>query len=138
MLKIRMTMVALMTCYLLLFGCGGGDTHIDLDAQARADLPGTWRLVQAGAPGSPTLNCPGAAVINGTTVACTNSTTITLNPDGSFRAFDGTTGTWTVTQGQLSAGSGQNNVSGQVTFENPSRVTVRDAGGRFLTFERVN
>src|SRR5687767_13032547 len=138
MTKIRTAMVALMASYLLLFGCGGGETHIDLDAQARADLPGTWRLVQAGAPGSPTLNCPGAAVINGTTVACTDNTTITLNPDGTFRAFDGTTGTWTVSQGQLSAGSGQNSVTGTVEFQNENRVIVRDAAGRFLTFERVN
>ncbi len=138
MLRIRNGMVGLMAGYLLLYACGGSGTTIDLDAQARADLPGTWRLVRAGAPGSPTLNCPGAAVINGATVACTNNTTITLNPNGTFQAFDGTSGTWTVSQGQLSAGSGQNTVSGQVEFENTNTITVRDSSGRFLTFERVN
>jgi hypothetical protein len=138
MQRIRQTLVTLISCYFVLYGCGGGGGTIDLDSQARASLIGTWKLVQAGQPGVQAASCPGIFQFGtGAAIVCGDNTTITLNQDGSFRAFDGTTGTWSVSNGGLTATSGQNSVSGQLEFQDAATVIVRDSQGRFLKFQKV-
>lgn len=138
MLKIRLALIALITVYFVLYGCGGGGGSINLDAQARTDLVGTWRLVQAGQPGGPTITCPGVFQVGGgTPVACTANYTITLNNDGTFRTSDGSTGVWSVSNGNFSAVSGSNTISGNLVFNNENQVTVRDSSGRYMIAARV-
>ena len=140
MLKIRIALVALIATYFVLYGCGGGGgAEVNLDAQARADLAGTWRVVQAGQPGMPTVTCPGVIVIgNGPPIPCTANFTVTLRPDGTYTAFDGSTGTWSVHQNRLTAVSGQTTLGGNLEFHNENAVTVRDDQGRFFLMERVS
>jgi hypothetical protein len=137
MLKIRLMTVALLSVYFMLFGCGGGGGNDDFDAQAREDLVGTWRLAEGGQAGGSTVTCPGVIQTSSGTLACTNNTTITLNSNGSWTAFDGSTGTWSVSNGSLNAAYDQNAISGDITFESANRVRIQDNSGRFLTFVRV-
>src|SRR5436309_1486789 len=104
-MRVKTASLLFLLPYLVIYGCGGGGgTSVNLDAQSRTDLVGTWRLARGGSPGLGTVTCPGVIMIGGgTPIACTANFTVTLRSDGSFTAFNGSTGTWNVNNGKLTA-----------------------------------
>ena len=86
----------------LLASCSnGGGTSIPT-----ANLVGTWKIAQIGAPtgttgGTSTVTCPGTITLTTGSYSCTVNDTLTFNTDGTYSTLSGAAGA-TAQQGQWS------------------------------------